>query len=410
MKNRSFKYIFSLMLLSALLIVGCGSGGSQSVLKQESPETAVMRISESWRGSVPSPSVIVDNNNKFIRQATDQDTNSNTTSNSSGKVIYLKDLAGGDPYELKVTDVKKADNTAEVTCKFYYNNGTLVIVFKLIFEDDKWWLDDVEIKEEELGENEAYLYIYHIGPDGKELYNEPDQKKGTIGSTVYAKDYIIDDTNDPNYNLYEYKSALEDSITIGSSDNKLTLYYMRRTAVYTVYYYFYDENGKLNDSMTQIFTGTGNVGDDIDISKITYKIPDGYEKTKEPESLVINRDKDSNKFEYSYKLNKKQEEEDKYTITGVISDSKGKVANATIKFFKVNKETGKAEACENNGQEIELTTDSNGEYSTSSLNYEFTDGDYLLVVYKDGYESQTIKVTLPLTDTAQNFRANITLK
>ena len=154
MKNRSFKYIFSLMLLSALLIVGCGSGGSQSVLKQESPETAVMRISESWRGSVPSPSVVVDTNNNFIRQATAQETDSNTTSNSSGKVIYLKDLAGGEPYELKVTDVKKADNTAEVTCKFYYNNGTLVIVFKLIFEDDKWWLDDVEIKEEEIINNQ----------------------------------------------------------------------------------------------------------------------------------------------------------------------------------------------------------------------------------------------------------------
>ena len=395
------------MLLSALLIVGCGSGGSQSVLKQESPETAVMRISESWRGSVPSPSVVVDTNNNFIRQATAQETDSNTTSNSSGKVIYLKDLAGGEPYELKVTDVKKADNTAEVTCKFYYNNGTLVIVFKLIFEDDKWWLDDVEIKEEELGENEAYLYIYHIGPDKKDLY-EQERDKGTIGTTVYAKDYIKEDPNDPNYDLYEYDStSSQESITIGSSENKLTLYYKRRTAEYTVYYYFYDENGNLVTSMTKEFTGSGNVGDNVDTSKITYTIPDGYEQ---PESLVINRDKDSNKFEYSYKLNKKQEEEDKYTITGVISDSEGKVANAIIKFYKVDKETGKAVACENNGQEIELTTDSNGEYSTSSLNYEFTDGDYLLVVYKDGYESQTIKVTLPLTDTAQDVRANITLK
>ena len=223
MKNRSFKYIFSLMLLSALLIVGCGSGGSQSVLKQESPETAVMRISESWRGSVPSPSVVVDTNNNFIRQATAQETDSNTTSNSSGKVIYLKDLAGGEPYELKVTDVKKADNTAEVTCKFYYNNGTLVIVFKLIFEDDKWWLDDVEIKEEELGENEAYLYIYHIGPDKKDLY-EQERDKGTIGTTVYAKDYIKEDPNDPNYDLYEYDStSSQESITIGSSENKLTI-------------------------------------------------------------------------------------------------------------------------------------------------------------------------------------------
>ncbi len=396
------------MLLFAIFMLGCGSGGSQSVLQQESPEAAVMRISNNWRASSSSPAVVVDSNNKFIRQATDQDTNSNTTSNSNSKVIYLKDIAGGDPYELKVTDVKKADNTAEVTCKFYYKNGTLVIVFKLIFEDDKWWLDDVEIKEEELGENEAYLYIYHIGPDNKELYNEPDRKKETIGSTVYAKDYKINDSNDPNYDLYEYKSALEDSITIGSSENKLTLYYKRRTAEYTVIYNFYDENGNLVTSMTKEFTGSGNVGDNVDTSKITYTIPDGYELTEEPKSLVINRNKDSNKFVFKYNLNK-QEEENKYTITGYINSSKGKVEGVKIQFYKINKETGKAEPCVKDNKIIEVITDANGKYNTSSLDYEFTEGDYLLVVDKEGYESQTIKVTLPI-DTAQDVRANITLK
>lgn len=406
MKNRSFKYIFSLMLLSALLIVGCGSGGSQSVLKQESPESAVMRISNNWRASSSSPAVVVDSNNKFIRQATTQETDSNTTSNSSGKVIYLKDLAGGEPYELKVTDVKKADNTAEVTCKFYYNNGTLVIVFKLIFEDDKWWLDDVEIKEEELGENEAYYYIYHFDTDGNELF-DVEQLIGTIGDSISAIGHEKDDNDKFVYDADASANTINGKVE--SDGTKLTIYYKRRTAEYTVIYNFYDENGNLVTSMTKEFTGSGNVGDNVDTSKITYTIPDGYELTEEPKSLVINRDKDSNKFVFKYKLNKQEEEEKIYTITGVITDSEGKVANATIKFFKVNKETGKAEACENNGQEIELTTDSNGEYSTSSLDYEFTDGDYLLVVYKDGYESQTIKVTLPL-DTAQDVRANITLK
>ena len=69
MNNRIFKLIFSLTLLSVLfMIVGCGGGGSQGVVVQESPEAAVMRITESWRASGTSPSVVVDSNNKFVRQ------------------------------------------------------------------------------------------------------------------------------------------------------------------------------------------------------------------------------------------------------------------------------------------------------------------------------------------------------
>ena len=69
MNYRIFKQIFSLMFLSVLfMIVGCGSGG-QPVLQQETPDAAVMRISESWRVSNSSPKVLVDNTNKFVRQA-----------------------------------------------------------------------------------------------------------------------------------------------------------------------------------------------------------------------------------------------------------------------------------------------------------------------------------------------------
>ena len=82
MNNKALKYIYGLMLLSVVVIVGCGSGGSQSVLTQESPESAVMRISDSWRVSSTSPSVVVDRNNRFIRQASAQETDSENTSDS----------------------------------------------------------------------------------------------------------------------------------------------------------------------------------------------------------------------------------------------------------------------------------------------------------------------------------------
>ncbi len=316
MKSKTFKYIFSLMLLSAIFMLGCGSGGSQSVLQQESPESAVMRISNNWRASSSSPAVVVDSNNKFIRQATTQETDSNTTSNSNSKVIYLKDIAGGEPYELKVTDVEKIDDyTANVTCKFYYKNGSLVIVFKLIFEDDKWWLDDVEIKEEELGENEAYYYIYHLDPDGNELF-DVEQLIGTIGDSISATGHEKDDNDKFVYD--DDASANTINGKVESDGTNLIIYYKRRTAEYTVIYNFYDENDKLNDSMTQTFTGlSGNVGDNVDTSKITYTIPDGYEQTEKPESLVINRNKDSNKFVFKYKLNKQEEEENKYKLVRI---------------------------------------------------------------------------------------------
>ena len=419
MKKRLFKYIFSLMLFSALFMLGCGGGGGQSVLRQESPETAVMRISSNWRTSTTSPSVVVDSNNRFIRQATTQETDSNTSSSSNGKIIYLRDLAGGDSYELKVMSVvKNDDNTAEVTCRFSYTNGSLIIVFKLVFDEEKWWLDDVVITEEELGENENFYYIYHLGPDNKDVF-DVETLKGTIEEEVSAEGHERDDNDKYVYDPVASKETISGTIS-SSEELKLILYYKRRTADYVVYYQFLDENGNSLDNMAQKFSDSGFVGDEVDISKIEYTIPDDYAIEEEPKSLVINRDTASNEFVFKYKQKKKQEEEpddddENYTISGVLTDSKDSskvIKNATIKFFIVDTNTpkGYSEFMDDSGNQVQITTDENGCYDTSSLeSVVFKEGTYLLVVEAEGYESQTQTVTLPQSKTKTNVRTNISL-
>ena len=102
---------------------------------------------------------------------------------------------------------------------------------------------------------------------------------------------------------------------------------------------------------------------------------------------------------------------DTYIITGVVTDdSDNPVVNAIIKFYIVDESTGKSsEFKDDSGKQVELTTDSNGKYDTSTLDgVEIQAGEYLLVVYKDGYEAQTKKVKVPQSSES-NIRANIKL-
>ena len=409
------------MLLSALfMIVGCGGGGGQSVLQQESPESAVMRISNNWRASTDSPAVVVDANNRFIRQATDQDSSSSSSSSSSGKVIYLKDLAGGEPYKLEVVGVERVEDKATVDCRFYYESGALYIKFYLVFDEEKWWLEDVSITEEKLGKDEAYYYICHIGPDDKELFDQ-EQLKGTIGDSVSAKGHEKDDNDNYVYDPDASSNTIEGKID--SAGLKLIIYYKRREAKYTVVYNFLDENGQLDNEKTKEFSGVGKVGDTVDLSEIEKSMSfDGYNKNTVPESLVINRDENSNNFVFEYQKIKKTDpdpdptptpdpEEQKYSISGAVTDSNGKVIDdteVTIKFYKLN-DDGTYEACLDSSENEIVIKIQTGNYDTSTNDYFFEEGEYLLVVTAEGYESQTIKVTLPKDSTANNYRANISL-
>ena len=150
MNNRIFKLLFSLTLLSVLLmIVGCGSGGGQSVLPQESPEAAVMRLSNSWRYSTSAPAIEVDSNNNFVRQATADDNTNGGSSGASSKVITLTDFSGNS-YDLLLigVEVERVENTASIasiTTHFVYETGYLLIVFNLEFEEGQWWIENITI-------------------------------------------------------------------------------------------------------------------------------------------------------------------------------------------------------------------------------------------------------------------------
>ena len=117
--NNTYKYLLGLVLVSLLFITGCG-GSSQGIISPERPEEVVFRTTKSWRASDSSP--------KYGD-------------------IKLYDLASNS-YILTVTDVKIVDTEATVVCSFNYTatvSGYLNLVFSLVFDEGKWWFDDVVI-------------------------------------------------------------------------------------------------------------------------------------------------------------------------------------------------------------------------------------------------------------------------
>lgn len=118
--KKAYRYFLSLLMLSALFLTGCGSSGSQRVISPERPENVVFKTATNWRASNSSPSY--------------------------GNV-KLYDLASNS-YILTVSDVKVVDTEATVACYFNYvatDSGYLDLVFSLVFDEGKWWLDDVVI-------------------------------------------------------------------------------------------------------------------------------------------------------------------------------------------------------------------------------------------------------------------------
>ena len=283
MKNRTLKYIFSLMIFSVLLmVVGCGSGGGQGVAVQETPEAAVMRITDNWRASSNSPSVVVDENNRFIRQASEpkngidvesitvKPQSQNNNDNTFTKTITLFDLASN-TYELKVLTVEKLGTTASVKCSFLYgSDGYLILLFTLEFDEGKWWLVDVEITDQKLEEGKAVYTVQHIRitPEGK-YEIEQTIEVGDIGSTAYV-------TPKTTYQSYEFMSEHPDnklSDTITEDGNMiLKVYYKYAEKVeYLINYILLDANGKVVKEIPE--TNWGVIGSTYSVDT-TKKIDD----------------------------------------------------------------------------------------------------------------------------------------
>ena len=404
MNNKGLKYIFGLMLLAVLMVVGCGSGGSQSVLQEESPETAVMRISDSWRTSTTSPSVVVDKNNRFIRQANVQETDPESSSNPGKKVIYLKDLAGGSPYELEVVNVDRFDNEASVTCNFYYESGTLIIVFKLVFEDGKWWLDDIEITDKAFEKGEAAYLVEHY------LYSGDNLDKVVSDDLIIDKiDAKVEAKPRNDFDNYVFISTDTRNIATGTvlaSDNSaypltLKLYYKKLTN-YTVTFYFLDKSNNIVSDKTIGIDEIGFVGETVKFEEENYETFEGYklisndisDRIKNITEITL-KDGEANELILYYELEGVQPEEGN-EIKGTVTDEEGNPLAVSIQLYKVN-EKGDTDY-------IETLESENGEYYFNELE----DGDYLLVIYASGHEPKTIKVTLPDTEKS-NTRANIKL-
>ena len=254
MNNRIFKLIFSLTLLSVLfMIVGCGSGGGQGIAVQETPEAAVMRITDSWKASNTSPSVVVDSNNNFVRQA-----QTGEADEPQNKIITLYDMASN-TYELKVLYVSPVtDNKATVKCQFTYTNGYLILTFSLVFDEGKWWLEEVEIDEISLNEGEATYIVKHIklAPDGKTKIDVDGPYVGKIGDKVSAKPRT-------DYQDYEFISGDKRNVLEGTiaEDNSLTLslyYKYTKKVKYTVKYIKLDIDGKVVEEIPE--TNWGVIG------------------------------------------------------------------------------------------------------------------------------------------------------
>ena len=221
------------MLLSALItIVGCGSGGSsQRVLQQETPEAAVMRLSSSWRNSSSAPTIEVDANKNFVRQATADDGNSSdgdSTSDSSN-IITLTDFSGNS-YDLVIIGEPERpenyDNIATITTHFVYETGYLVIAFNLEFEEGQWWIENLTIKDNNGSTPEPGPDDYNISGYVKNSLNQfvsgatvqaflikSEEESELVGSAVTdEKGYYMIDLNETgagDYLIVVTKDGLE---------------------------------------------------------------------------------------------------------------------------------------------------------------------------------------------------------
>lgn len=122
--KKAFKYLLGIMMFSALFLIGCGgSSNDKQILESERPDAAVIRIANEIRSSARA------------------------ASGAPAKVLKLYDLAGN-VYSLDVANITKTDLDAAVTCYFTYGSGStdvLTILFNLVFDEGKWWFEDVDI-------------------------------------------------------------------------------------------------------------------------------------------------------------------------------------------------------------------------------------------------------------------------
>lgn len=367
--NKISKFLFVFVMISVLMLTGCGgSSNSKNIIPTESPEEAVARISASWKENNSSPNIIVNEDNRFVRMAGEDPAN---------KSIKLYDLSGN-TYQLNVKNTVSDGTNASVLCEYVYDGGLLNIVFALVFDEGKWWLDGVAISDKPLEPGTAVYTVYHyqiLSDDSVNLLDsETESLIGNVGKTVTAlpKQSIIDSGLDW---ISDYKETVATGTVAADSSLVLKLYYKKLKAVYKVEHVKLNSDNSIAEVITEelkalIGSNVTAVATDT-IKGFTY-MGDNYSVEGTDIKTVLSgvvADNDSLVLRLYYKMVN--------GISGTILDSeKAPVIGAKVQAFNSSDMTKVIG---------ETTTDNNGFYLL-----ELPAGEYLLVVTKPDFEPQTI--------------------
>lgn len=141
----------------------------------------------------------------------------------------------------------------------------------------------------------SYTVKYLEKGTNKKLHDEKTASNKTFGDVVDPKDEVI------GINGYNYDSASPETLTIGTDDNVLTLYYTKRTDLsYTVNYYWNGTTEKVADSKTV----ENQTFEDVIIE--APKLIEGYTPISlERQELIITTDDNDNTITFYYYKNVK---------------------------------------------------------------------------------------------------------
>lgn len=137
--------VWAILLLFALVtLCGCSGGSTKTVtgVDTSSPESAVYQILESWKNAQPSV-ISVNSEQPAVREET-------TVVPTEDRYIRFKDLSG-EIWSLRVTKiVYLSTDIAEVYTSHTSldaNLGSLELIFEMIRESGRWYLNDIRIIE-----------------------------------------------------------------------------------------------------------------------------------------------------------------------------------------------------------------------------------------------------------------------
>ena len=162
----------------------------------------------------------------------------------------------------------------------------------------------------------SYTVKYLEKGTNKKLHDEKTASNKTFGDVVDPKDEVI------GINGYNYDSASPETLTIGTDDNVLTLYYTKRTDLrYTVKYLEKGTNKKLHDEKT---ASNKTFGDVVDPKDEVIGI-NGYNyDSASPETLTIGTDDNVLTLYYTKRTDLS------YTVNYYWNETTEKVADSKI--------------------------------------------------------------------------------